>query len=46
MECLSQFKNHLEDVIENLEAVREKNDILKERETSINNLRSDLHDAH
>lgn len=43
MECLSQFKNHLEDVIENLESVREKNDILKERETSIHNLRNELH---
>jgi cell shape-determining protein MreC len=45
MECLSLFKNHLEDVIESLESVREKNEILKERETSINNLRNELHNA-
>lgn len=42
MECLSQFKNYLEDVIDNLESVREKNEILKEMETSFHNLRNEL----
>ena len=43
MECLSQFKNHLEDLVETTENLREKVLILKDREASGTQLRQELH---
>lgn len=43
MECMSKFKNHLEDLVETTENLREKIAVLKDRESSVAILRQELH---